>query len=244
MGYRGGGPLVHSTHCGVGGQLALGRSWAGEVCAHTCSGARLPVPSVHACSCPRLPGCQAAQPRMPWVGLSRLYGLRSRPTAEAPSTQCWGLHGPAWTGSLVSRASLQNPWGLGEPWQTGTLGRCQWRPLQAGGGLITLILSRPDPDNPLLGPFALALPTHLPGTAGERGLREQSPSVSLHGLRPGALQLLPRQRTRGLLFFLNLLCGVCVFLPITTAFHLKRYLPPPILRAPAGGEGRPSPHPM
>lgn len=40
---------------------------------------------------------------------------------------------------------------------------------------------------------------------------------------------------------------VCVFLPITTAFHLKCYLPPTRPLCPPGGwggsQGEPSPHP-
>lgn len=37
------------------------------------------------------------------------------------------------------------------------------------------------------------------------------------------------------LFLETYFCGVVCLLPITTAFHLKRYLPPPVLCAPQGG---------
>lgn len=67
---------------------------------------------------------------------------------------------------------------------------------------------------------------------------------------PGNFQLLPRAVDTRAAFLFKPTFVVCVSFspfPVTTAFHLKRYLPPPVLRAPppggGAGEGRPSPHP-
>lgn len=153
-------------------------------------------------------------------------------------------------GAWVSRVGPQSPWRAGEPWQSqhsrplpsvcssGQAGDSTWCPWPLRDSLR---LSCPDPDTPVLGSFSLGPspcchPHHLAqqvrGAAVSRAPWPACPGsgLELFSCSPGSGHV-------DRFSFQTYFCGMCVFLPVTTTFHLKCYLPQ-LLRVPLPPRGR------